>query len=155
MTSRVNSSLNRPLACGVPVNGRQLRGTATSWRRQVAQSLWAGGLRQRVAPTRRLANTPRVEPDQGTVIGSLRVRLTCTGEEPLSRPIADVVLAAANGPGWEVIVSPADSAEVLAQRSFAHRGDAQQARDKFVRLAGADLVDVSEPKGLERALAGL
>lgn len=96
-----------------------------------------------------------MDPNHGTEVAALRVRLVRTGREPWSWSIAHALQATWAGPGWQVVISSADSPEVLAQRSFGRRHEAQQARDEFARLAAAGLVDASDREEVERAIANL
>ena len=95
----------------------------------------------------RREDTSGVEPNGGTVIGDLRVLVTPTGgRDPLQHPF---------GPGgWKVIVSPVDSAEVIAQTQFANRRTANRIRDEFVRavrVGGIDRTDVGRIKRMLKA----
>jgi len=68
------------------------------------------------------------------------------GRDPLQHPF---------GPGgWKVIVSPVDSAEVIAQTQFANRRTANRIRDEFVRavrVGGIDRTDVGRIKRMLKA----
>jgi hypothetical protein len=94
----------------------------------------------------RREDTSGVEPNGGTVIGDLRVLVTPTGgRDPLQHPF---------GPGgWKVIVSPVDSAEVIAD-AVRNRRTANRIRDEFVRavrVGGIDRTDVGRIKRMLKA----
>lgn len=79
------------------------------------------------------------------MIGDLRVLVTPTGgRDPLQHPY---------GPGgWKVIVSPVDSAEVIAQKQVANRRTANRTRDEFVRTVQAGGIDRTDVKRITRLL---
>jgi hypothetical protein len=97
---------------------------------------------------------PAVAPNDGTVVGDLRVLLTRLNEPVWQASIASVVRDVVLGPGWEVSVVPVDSPEVLACRVVGRRRTARRLRDEFVRKATAQALDRTDTAKITRALGG-
>lgn len=93
-------------------------------------------------------------PNDGTVVGDLRILLARQNEPVWQSSIASVIRDFVSGPGWEVSVSPVDSSDVLASRVVGRRRAARRLRDQLVRKAMVQSLDRTDTAKIKRILSG-
>ena len=97
-------------------------------------------------------------PNQGLIVGNLRVLLTLrrTGREPWYSSLAALFFEIdVTERVWELSVSPLHSSVVLARRGFRRKRHASRARNEFAIAVGAGVVNVTDSAHIQAVLDAL